>query len=114
MITINQFLTLAEFESIICNGENIAISEKVMDKVYESFVFLKYFSQNKIIYGVNTGFGPMAQYRIDEKDATQLQYNLIRSHASGTGNYLSPMLAKSVIVSRMNTLSKGNSGCILL
>lgn len=81
-----------------------------MDKVYESFVFLKYFSQNKIIYGVNTGFGPMAQYRIDEKDATQLQYNLIRSHASGTGNYLSPMLAKSVIVSRMNTLSKGNSG----
>lgn len=110
MILLNQHLTLTDFESILFEGNTLAISEEVMDKVYESFVFLKFFSQNKIIYGVNTGFGPMAQYRIDDKDATQLQYNLIRSHASGTGNYLAPAFAKAVIIARLNTLAKGNSG----
>lgn len=110
MIELNQHLSLTDFESILFEGNTLAISEKVMDKVYESFVFLKYFSQNKIIYGVNTGFGPMAQYRIDDKDASRLQYNLIRSHASGTGNYLSPAFAKAVIIARLNTLAKGNSG----
>ncbi|NDP27575.1 MAG: aromatic amino acid lyase [Flavobacterium sp.] len=110
MSTIKEYLSLKEFESIIFENNKIAISEVVLNRVNESFNFLKDFSQNKVIYGVNTGFGPMAQYRIKDEDRLQLQYNLIRSHSSGTGKPLNAICVKAAILARLNTLSLGNSG----
>jgi len=110
MNTINEYLSLKEFEAIIFENNKIEISEVVLDRVNESFDFLKEFSYNKVIYGVNTGFGPMAQYRIKDEDRIQLQYNLIRSHSSGTGKPLDTICVKAAILARLNTLSLGNSG----
>ena len=110
MSIIKEYLSIKEFESIIFENGKIAISELVLNRVNESFDFLKDFSQNKVIYGVNTGFGPMAQYRIQDEDRLQLQYNLIRSHASGTGKPLNAICVKAAILARLNTLSLGNSG----
>ena len=110
MNIINEFLSLKDFKSIIFGNNKIEISEEVATRVSESFDFLKEFSANKVIYGVNTGFGPMAQYRIQDEDRIQLQYNLIRSHSSGTGNPLSAENVKAAILARLNTLSLGNSG----
>lgn len=110
MRVINEFLSLKDFISIIFESNKVEVSDKVISRVDESFEFLKVFSQNKVIYGVNTGFGPMAQYRIKPEDQLQLQFNLIRSHCSGTGNPLSPMFVKSAMLARLNTLSLGNSG----
>lgn len=110
MSTIKEYLSIKEFESIIFENGKIAISELVLNRVNESFNFLKDFSQNKVIYGVNTGFGPMAQYRIQDEDRLQLQYNLIRSHSSGTGKPLNAICVKAAILARLNTLSLGNSG----
>lgn len=110
MSSINQYLSLAEFESIVFGDNKVEVSAEVLERVKESFYFLKEFSANKVIYGVNTGFGPMAQYRIEDQDRIQLQYNLIRSHSSGTGKPLSPVFVKSAILARLNTLSLGNSG----
>ena len=53
--------------------------------IEESFQFLTEFSRDKIIYGINTCFGPMVQYRVENEQLEQLQYNLVRSHASGLG-----------------------------
>lgn len=103
-------LGLKEFYDVIFEDESITISEEVIDTVQKSFDFLKEFSKNKIIYGVNTGFGPMAQYKIKDEETLQLQYNLIRSHASGTGNPISPKYVKAAMLARLNTLSLGNSG----
>ena len=110
MNTIKEYLSIKEFESIIFENNKIAISEVVLNRVNESFNFLKNFSKNKVIYGVNTGFGPMAQYRIKDEDRLQLQYNLIRSHSSGTGKPLNAICVKAAILARLNTLSLGNSG----
>ncbi len=110
MNTIKEFLSLKEFEEVIFNNNNINIEDKVLERVTDSFNFLKEFSENKIIYGVNTGFGPMAQYRIKDIDRLQLQYNLIRSHSSGAGKPLSPIFVKAAILARLNSLSLGNSG----
>ena len=110
MTKINEYLSLEQFESIVFGNNNVEVSKEVLERVTQSFDFLKEFSANKIIYGVNTGFGPMAQYRIEDQDRIQLQYNLIRSHASGTGKPLSPVFVKSAILARLNTLSLGNSG----
>lgn len=110
MNTINEYLSLQEFESILFGSSEIEISDHVIKRVKESFNFLKEFSENKVIYGVNTGFGPMAQYRIKDEDRIQLQYNLIRSHSSGTGKPLDAICVKAAILARLNTLSLGNSG----
>ncbi len=52
----------------------------------------------------------MAQYKIADADRIKLQYNLIRSHASGTGNIIHPKYVKSAMLARLNTLSLGHSG----
>lgn len=110
MNVINEFLSLEEFKSVIFKKNEVNVSDAVLKRVIESFDFLKEFSENKIIYGVNTGFGPMAQYRIKDEDRIQLQYNLIRSHSSGTGKPLNETFVKAAILARLNTLSLGNSG----
>jgi histidine ammonia-lyase len=110
MNTIKEYLSLSEFESVIFDNQKIEISEAVLRRVKRSFNFLNEFSRNKVIYGVNTGFGPMAQYRIKDEDRIQLQYNLIRSHSSGTGKPIEPQAVKAAILARLNTLSLGYSG----
>ena len=107
---INNFLKLSDFQKIIIGNEKIELDEVLLNRVNESFQFLKEFSKNKVIYGVNTGFGPMAQFKISDEDTYQLQYNLIRSHSSGIGNPLPADEVKACMLARMNTLSRGNSG----
>ncbi|WP_185147081.1 MULTISPECIES: histidine ammonia-lyase [unclassified Chryseobacterium] len=107
---INNFLELKDFQKIIIGNEKIELDESLLSRVNTSFQFLKEFSKNKVIYGVNTGFGPMAQFKISDEDTHQLQYNLIRSHSSGIGNPLPAQEVKACMLARMNTLSLGNSG----
>lgn len=110
MKVISDYLTINDFASVIFNNEPIALDDLLVNRVEKSFNFLRSFSANKVIYGVNTGFGPMAQYRIQPEDQLQLQYNLIRSHSSGSGNPLSPIHVKAAILARLNTLALGKSG----
>jgi len=110
MLTIRGELGIEQFYDVIFDNQSITIDSEVINTVQKSFDFLKEFSENKIIYGVNTGFGPMAQYKIKESQRIQLQYNLIRSHASGTGNPIPPMYVKATMLARLNTLCLGNSG----
>lgn len=102
-------LELADIEKVLL-GEGVKVSGAARDRVEESYVFLKEFSKNKLIYGINTGFGPMAPYRIEESEQKQLQYNLIRSHSSGFGQPLSASYVKASMLARLNTLSLGYSG----
>ena len=110
MKVIQDYLTIQDFSSIVLENEKVEVASTLIQRVHKSYEFLQSFSSNKVIYGVNTGFGPMAQYRIQEKDQKQLQYNLIRSHASGIGNPLAPVHVKAAILARLNTLALGKSG----
>lgn len=110
MLTLYGELGIEDFSKIILEGERFRVDEAIFNRVERSFLFLKQFSENKVIYGVNTGFGPMAQYKIADSQRIQLQYNLIRSHASGTGKPLDPTYVKAAMLARLNTLSLGNSG----
>ncbi len=111
MITFkNQKVTAEEFYKLLFEGEKIEISQEVITRVKSSFDFLQSFSKDKIIYGINTGLGPMAQYKIDEADQIELQYNLIRSHSAGTGNPIPEIYVKSLMIARLITFMQGNSG----
>lgn len=110
MTILNDSISLNDFHSVLFEQNKVELSNTLSNRVIQSFSFLSEFAQNKIIYGVNTGFGPMAQYRISEEDTIQLQYNLIRSHSTGMGEELGEVYVRSSILARMNTLSLGHSG----
>lgn len=103
-------LTLDNFSDILYKGKKVSIDAQAIEKVEENFRFLQKFSSNKLIYGINTGFGPMAQYKVNEKNLLQLQYNLIRSHSSGAGNLMNPIMVKAVMIARLNSLMQAYSG----
>jgi len=111
MITISrEALTCMEMQELLFNNSKISIEKKTLERIEKSFRFLVDFSKDKIIYGINTGFGPMAQYRVEQEDLVKLQYNLIRSHAAGSGKPLNPIQVKAAMIARLKTLSLGYSG----
>ena len=103
-------LTLDDFNKIIYSGIKVGLDEDALDKVSESHQFLKEFSKDKLIYGINTGFGPMAQYKISNENQIDLQYNLIRSHCAGAGKRLSDTDVKATMICRLSSLMQGYSG----
>lgn len=110
MIEVNERLTLREIEKVLYGGESIRISEKLRSQVVASYEFLKEFSKDKVIYGINTGFGPMAQWRIEDEHLKELQYNIIRSHSTGAGERLPDICVRAAMLSRLKTFLEGHSG----
>ncbi|MEO7313074.1 MAG: aromatic amino acid ammonia-lyase [Chitinophagaceae bacterium] len=105
-----RMLSLNDFSDILFKDKEVVLDTVAVEKVAVNFEFLKSFSSNKLIYGINTGFGPMAQYKVSEENLLQLQYNLIRSHSSGGGTLMTPILVKAVMLARLNSLMQAFSG----
>jgi histidine ammonia-lyase len=103
-------LSLSDFSDILFKEKQVVLDKAAVGKVEVNFNFLKKFSSNKLIYGINTGFGPMAQYKVSEANLLQLQYNLIRSHSSGGGKLMSSIMVKAVMIARLNSLMQAYSG----
>ncbi|MDE3247993.1 MAG: aromatic amino acid lyase [Bacteroidota bacterium] len=109
-VIVDKQLTLQDCNEVLFNGGKLTLADAALARVDASHQFLKKFSKNKLIYGINTGFGPMAQYKISEENANQLQYNLIRSHCSGGGALLEPLYVKALMLARLGSLIQGYSG----
>ncbi len=103
-------LTIDDINAILFKNKTVQLSPEALQKVDNGYNFLIDFSKGKLIYGINTGFGPMAQYKIADKDLKQLQKNLIRSHASGTGQLIEPLYVKAAMIARLSSFMKGYSG----
>ncbi|MCB0662477.1 MAG: aromatic amino acid lyase [Saprospiraceae bacterium] len=111
-ISIGQGLVeLKRFQEILTKQNAVVeLDDNALEQVSKSYEFLKDFARDKVIYGVNTGFGPMAQFIISPDKGKELQYNLIRSHTTGMGTFLPPEYSKAVLVARLTTLMLGRSG----
>lgn len=103
-------LQSGDFEQVIHGGASVKLDSAALENVGKNFAFLKAYASDKIIYGINTGLGPMAQHKIDEADQLRLQYNLIRSHCSGAGNCFSEDIGRATMLARLNSLMQGSSG----
>ena len=110
MVIIDNTLHSCRFASVLFENESIGLSEESEAQIKECYDFLKQFASDKIIYGINTGLGPMAQYRVDDKSLIELQYNMIRSHATGTGNPLPDLYVKAAMLARLGTFVQAKSG----
>lgn len=101
---------MEQLEQIVLQKETVTLDAERLQEVADCHRFLINFSKDKLIYGINTGFGPMAQYRIEDADRVQLQLNLIRSHCSGMGKLLSPVQSRAALLARLNTMMCARSG----
>ncbi|KAJ1163316.1 hypothetical protein NDU88_003776 [Pleurodeles waltl] len=69
--------------------------------------------EQKVVYGITTGFGKFARTIIPVSKLKELQVNLIRSHSAGVGKPLSPNRSRMLLALRINVLAKGYSGISL-
>ncbi|MDI5892142.1 histidine ammonia-lyase [Halomonas rhizosphaerae] len=67
-------------------------------------------AENRTVYGINTGFGLLAQTRIANEDLEALQRSLVLSHATGVGVALDDSLVRLIMVLKVNSLARGFSG----
>ncbi len=81
--------------------ERIAAGRRAVESIVRS---------GRVVYGINTGFGPLCTTVISEADTRQLQVNLLASHAVGVGELLPPEAVKLMLVLKVQALARGFSG----
>lgn len=65
---------------------------------------------HKVVYGINTGFGPLCTTKISDEDTRRLQVNILKSHSVGVGSSIDPEIAKLMMILKVHALAKGYSG----
>src|SRR5262249_39380458 len=104
-------LTLEQFSRVVFNLEPVELAPGTgarmnrAHRVVESIA-----SQERAVYGINTGFGKLSDARINRQQIEELQSNLVRSHACGVGEPLAEPEVRGMMLCRANALAKGYSG----
>jgi histidine ammonia-lyase len=106
------YIELTEFENIITANLKINLSKESKAAVEKCRAYLdqKMQDSDKLIYGINTGFGSLCDTAISSNDLEALQRNLVLSHACGTGEEAPQELVRRMLLLKVFGLSKGNSG----
>ncbi len=104
-------LTFAQLYSIAAEGVHVALAPAAAQRMRASRAVVdRVVASGATAYGVNTGFGELADVRISADQIRQLQLNLVRSHCCGVGAPLSEIETRAMMLLRANTLAKGFSG----
>jgi histidine ammonia-lyase len=104
-------LTVAGLVSCVANSRGrVALTEDSLAAMGRAHRLISEMSTAEVIYGVNTGFGPMGSCVLARDELVQLQYNLIRSHAAGVGDPVESRFVLAAMIVRLNTLAQGASG----
>lgn len=104
-------LSLAELRHIYFDTVSLEIASSLKTAVEKSAELVAQAIQgDKAVYGINTGFGSLANVRIEHDKLAELQFNIIRSHKAGVGAYLDTHICKLVLAIKIVGLSAGYSG----
>lgn len=104
-------LTLEDVHAVSSGKVRVKLSPRATTRIRRAQGYLlERIAAGETLYGVNTGFGLLSNVRIEESDLAQLQVNLLRSHAVGTGEPLRPEWVRSMLFLRAATLIQGHSG----
>jgi len=105
-------LKLADIEEVAVSGRKVDIADEAAARIAAGRAAIEQIlAEGRTVYGVNTGFGKLADKRIPDGSLKQLQTNLVRSHAGGVGRPLSEGESRAMLLLRANVLAKGFSGC---
>ncbi|MBO5807562.1 MAG: histidine ammonia-lyase [Bacteroidaceae bacterium] len=111
-----EHLTIARVEEILTKGYKLALSDDAKQRINHCREYLdkKMEDVGRPIYGVTTGFGSLCNISIDKENLSQLQKNLVMSHACGTGQRVPKEIARLMLLLKAQSLSYGHSGVQLI
>ena len=105
------FLTIGTALKLARNNIKGVLTPETISRVQANRdVVLKIVHKKKVVYGINTGFGPLCTSLISKEDTKKLQYNLLMSHSVGVGNFIDKEIAKLMLILKLHALCKGYSG----
>jgi len=114
MVTVDgRTLSLEDVERVARNpAVRVTLSDEARTRIAASRDYIeRKVASGERVYGVTTGFGRLADVVIPPEQRTELQHNLIRSHASGMGDPLDRAAVRTTMILRANALARGHSGC---
>ena len=108
----NEWLQLEDVQMILEKNLKIALGVNARKAIIDCRTYLdeKIESSDRLYYGINTGFGSLCDTAISKDDLTNLQRNLVLSHACGTGSTIKNDLVKCMLLLKIIGLAKGHSG----
>ncbi|HEX6655106.1 MAG TPA: histidine ammonia-lyase [Candidatus Limnocylindria bacterium] len=104
-------LTVADVASVARGRRDVELAADAVERMRASrAVVERVVSEGRTVYGVTTGFGDLANIRIEPTQTAELQRNLVRSHAAGVGDPLPEEVVRAMLLLRANALAVGLSG----
>jgi len=96
----------------LCDGKTKgAFNEETLQRIGRSHHYVQEIvRQNKTVYGINTGFGALANTLVSEDDTRTLQHKILQSHSVGVGEPVPPAIAKLMLITKVHALAQGYSG----
>jgi len=110
-VVVGKRLTPSDVAAVARRDATVAVAETARERVRAARErVVSVVEGEDAVYGINTGFGRLVTERIPSDDLAALQHNLIRSHASGTGDPLGRDVVRAMLVTRLQALALGYSG----
>jgi len=104
-------LTTGELIAVASGKKKAELDEKSRGKIAASSGHVRYIaSHNRTVYGINTGFGILADTKISKEDTATLQHKLLVSHSVGVGDPVAPEIARIMLITKVHALALGYSG----
>lgn len=105
-------LDIVTIYNIFYKNKKLKLSEDSTNNIKKCKAYLddKLANNKKPMYGINTGFGSLYNVKISDADLSQLQKNLVMSHACGTGDRVPESIVKVMLLLKIQSLSYGHSG----
>ena len=112
----NNKLTIETAGALLAPGSKLSLSNEAQEAILKCRKYLdsKMEDIGRPVYGVTTGFGSLCNITIPAEDLSQLQHNLVMSHACGTGETVRPEIVKLMLLLKVQSLSYGYSGVQLI
>lgn len=108
----SETLDLSTINDIVFKKKKVELSSEAVNKISKCRAYLnaKMQEEDSPIYGINTGFGSLCNVKISKDKLTQLQENLVMSHACGIGDLVPKQVVKLMLLLKIQSLSYGHSG----
>lgn len=104
-------LTLAQLHQVHLQAVHLSLDESCLDGIEQSAATVKkVIDENRVVYGINTGFGLLANTRIEPEELETLQRSIVLSHSAGIGHYMDTSTVRLLMVLKINSLARGFSG----
>ncbi len=107
-------MSLDDLVAIAREGYKVRLTKKSEERIINTRKMIEmWVKEERVIYGVTTGFGALSDVTISRKDAQSLQQNILMSHAAGVGDLLDNETVRAVMALRIKDLARGHSGICL-